>query len=82
LKKPFTKEKKRTGGVAQGVDPELKPQYCQKKKKKKKKKIKNLFWHKRMGSFSAPYHCHLKQTHVPDQDGVQVTFLIHRFWSR
>jgi hypothetical protein len=33
LKKPFTKEKKRTGGVAQGVDPELKPQYCQKKKK-------------------------------------------------
>jgi hypothetical protein len=36
LKKPFTKEKKRTGGVAQGVDPELKPQYCQKKKKKLK----------------------------------------------
>jgi hypothetical protein len=29
LKKPFTK---RTGGVNQGVGPELKPQYCQKKK--------------------------------------------------
>jgi hypothetical protein len=25
---------KRAGGVAQGVDPEFKPQYCQKKKKK------------------------------------------------
>jgi hypothetical protein len=30
-------QKKRAGGVAQGVDPEFKPQYCQKKKKKKKK---------------------------------------------
>jgi hypothetical protein len=30
LKTPITK---RTGGVAQGVGPEFKPQYCQKKKK-------------------------------------------------
>jgi hypothetical protein len=34
-KKPITK---RAGGVAQGVGPEFKPQYC---KKKKKKKIKS-----------------------------------------
>jgi hypothetical protein len=27
---------KRAGGVAQGVDPEFKPQYCKKKKKRKK----------------------------------------------
>jgi hypothetical protein len=33
-KKPITK---RAGGVAQGVGPEFKPQYCKKKKKKKKK---------------------------------------------
>jgi hypothetical protein len=26
-------QKKRTGGVAEGVDPEFKPQYCKKKKK-------------------------------------------------
>jgi hypothetical protein len=32
LRKPFTK--KRAGGVAQGVGPEFKPQYCKKKKKK------------------------------------------------
>jgi hypothetical protein len=31
LKKPLAK---RAGGVAQGVDPECKPQYCKKKKKK------------------------------------------------
>jgi hypothetical protein len=30
-KKPFTK--KRAGGVAQGIDPEFKPQYWRKKKK-------------------------------------------------
>jgi hypothetical protein len=30
LKKPITK--KRAGGVAQGVGPEFKPQYCKKKK--------------------------------------------------
>jgi hypothetical protein len=30
-KKPFTK---RAGGVAEGVGPEFKPQYCKKKKKK------------------------------------------------
>jgi hypothetical protein len=30
LKKPFTN---RAGGVAQGVGPEFKPQYCKKKKK-------------------------------------------------
>jgi hypothetical protein len=35
LKKPFTK-KNRAGGVAQGEDPEFKPQYCKKKKKKKR----------------------------------------------
>jgi hypothetical protein len=29
---------KRAGGVAQGIGPEFKPQYCKKKKKKKKKK--------------------------------------------
>jgi hypothetical protein len=28
-----THERKRAGGVAQGVGPEFKPQYCQKKKK-------------------------------------------------
>jgi hypothetical protein len=28
---------KRASGVAQGVDPEFKPQYCQKKKKKSKR---------------------------------------------
>jgi hypothetical protein len=33
-----THHRKRTGGVAQGVDPEFKPQYHKKKKKKKKKK--------------------------------------------
>jgi glutamine amidotransferase-like uncharacterized protein len=30
--------KKRTGAVAQGVDPEFKPQYYNKKKKKERKK--------------------------------------------
>jgi hypothetical protein len=29
-----THTKERAGGVAQGVGPEFKPQYCQKKKKK------------------------------------------------
>jgi hypothetical protein len=29
-----TPSQKRAGGVAQGVDPEFKPQYCQKKKKR------------------------------------------------
>jgi hypothetical protein len=28
-----THHKKRAGGVAQGVDPDFKPQYCKKKKK-------------------------------------------------
>jgi hypothetical protein len=32
LKKPITKKKK-TGGMAQVVGPEFKPQYCEKKKK-------------------------------------------------
>jgi hypothetical protein len=32
-----THHNKRTGRVAQGVDPEFKPQYCQKKKKKREK---------------------------------------------
>jgi hypothetical protein len=43
LEKAFTKN--RAGGVAQGEDPESKPQYCQKKKKqrnKERKKRKNL----------------------------------------
>jgi hypothetical protein len=35
LKKPITQ---RAGGVAQGVGPEFKPQYCQEKKKRKIKK--------------------------------------------
>jgi hypothetical protein len=35
-----THHKKRAGGVAQGVGPELKPQYCKKKKKEKKDKRK------------------------------------------
>jgi glutamine amidotransferase-like uncharacterized protein len=30
--------KKRVGGVAQGVSPEFKPQYCKKKKKERKKR--------------------------------------------
>jgi hypothetical protein len=35
--------KKGTGGVAQGVGPEFKPQYCKKEKKKKgKKKMQDL----------------------------------------
>jgi hypothetical protein len=35
---------KRAGEVAQGIGPELKPQYCKKKKKKKKKvKLSNAF---------------------------------------
>jgi hypothetical protein len=34
LKNP---SQKRAGGVAQGVGPEFKPQYCQKEKKREKK---------------------------------------------
>jgi hypothetical protein len=34
-KKPFTK---RAGGVVQGVGPEFKPQYCQKKKKRERER--------------------------------------------
>jgi hypothetical protein len=37
LKNPFTK--KRAGGVAQGVSPEFKPQYCKKKKVLEKGKV-------------------------------------------
>jgi cell division septation protein DedD len=37
-KKPFTK--KRAGGVAQGIGPEFKPQYCKNKKNKKKERKK------------------------------------------
>jgi hypothetical protein len=35
LEKPITikKKKKKVGGVAKGVGPEFKPQYCKKKKK-------------------------------------------------
>jgi hypothetical protein len=36
--KPYQKNlntNKKTGGVAQDVDPEFKPRYCKKKKKKK-----------------------------------------------
>jgi hypothetical protein len=40
-KKPITK---RAGGVAQGVGPQFKPQYCQKKKKNRKEK-KNPNFH-------------------------------------
>jgi hypothetical protein len=38
--RPYLKKKslqKRAGGVAQGVDPEFKPQYCKKKKKEMSK---------------------------------------------
>jgi hypothetical protein len=35
-----THKQKSAGGVAQGVGPEFKLQYCKKKKKKKKKKEK------------------------------------------
>jgi hypothetical protein len=38
-KKPITKK---AGGVAQGVSPEFKPQYCQKKRKEKKIKTHSL----------------------------------------
>jgi hypothetical protein len=31
-----THHKKRAGGVAQGIGPKFKPQYCKKKKKEKK----------------------------------------------
>jgi hypothetical protein len=40
--KPYLKKKKsqkRSGGVAQGVGPEFKPQYHKKKKKKKKREF-------------------------------------------
>jgi hypothetical protein len=45
--------KKRPGGVAQGVGPEVKPQYCQKKKKKKKKSsdVLNLITRTRRGRY-------------------------------
>jgi hypothetical protein len=33
-----THHKKRTGGVDQGVGPEFKPQYCERKKEGKKEK--------------------------------------------
>jgi hypothetical protein len=35
LKKTITHTKKRAGGVAQGVGPEFKPQYCKKQTNKK-----------------------------------------------
>jgi hypothetical protein len=38
--RPYVKgnpSQKRTGGVAQSVGPEFKPQYCKKKKKEKEK---------------------------------------------
>jgi hypothetical protein len=37
---PTTKKasQKRDGGVAQGVDPEFKPQYCKKKKRERERK--------------------------------------------
>jgi hypothetical protein len=38
LEKPFTQTQKSSGGVARGVDPEFKPQYCKKKKKQNKTK--------------------------------------------
>jgi hypothetical protein len=34
--------RKRAGGIAQGIGPEFKLQYCKKKKKKKKKGISGL----------------------------------------
>jgi hypothetical protein len=43
-----TNHKKRAGGVAQGVGPEFKPQYCKKRKKinyEKCNKIKRLQLH-------------------------------------
>jgi hypothetical protein len=39
-KKPL---QKRAGGVAKGVGPEFKPQYCKKKKKRKEKERRSLF---------------------------------------
>jgi hypothetical protein len=41
--------KKRTGGVAQGVGPEFKPQHHRKKKEKKKEKILSEFSPKELG---------------------------------
>jgi hypothetical protein len=35
---------KRVGGVAQGVGPDFKPQYCKKKKKKEKREKVGLWW--------------------------------------
>jgi hypothetical protein len=40
-KNPITKNW--AGGVAQGVGPEFKPQYCKKKKKKERKKLHKFF---------------------------------------
>jgi hypothetical protein len=42
--RPYLEKHTRAGGVAQGVDPEFKPQYCppppkKKEKRKKKKKV-------------------------------------------
>jgi hypothetical protein len=42
LKKPITE--KRAGGVAQGVGPEFKPQYCQKTKNKQTNKNPRQNW--------------------------------------
>jgi hypothetical protein len=39
---PETPSHKRAGGVAQGRDPEFKPQYCKKKKETKKLKSKYI----------------------------------------
>jgi hypothetical protein len=40
LSRKISIRKKRTGGVAQGVGPEFKIQYCKKKKKERKKEKK------------------------------------------
>jgi hypothetical protein len=43
LKKKKNPSQQRAGGVAQGEDPEFKPQYC-----KKKKKVKWVCWYMSM----------------------------------
>jgi hypothetical protein len=40
--RPYLKKKttqKRSGGLAQGIDPKYKPQHCKKKKKEKKNPV-------------------------------------------
>jgi hypothetical protein len=49
-----TLSQKRAGGVAQGIGPEFKPQYCKKTKQKKKTTLFKNYAIRRDGSNTAP----------------------------